>query len=673
MLQLLTCSKGHSWEAAAEDGAAVGRAVCPVCGDAVDLLPVFDLAPSPDAITAAPEPLVPQAPPIRDAAGKPVVAGFDILEEVGRSPVGVRLFKAKQVLVNRTVLLKVVVARDDAGQVGWAALRGEAAALGRLSHPNIVPILEAGERERQLFYNAVEWVEGATLAVYAGGRPMRPDQAARLVEVLARAVHAAHEQGVVHRGLRPACIRLQPLPEGAKGQKPEPVEPPFYLAGGKSRCLPKIGDFGLARRPVEGDPADVELFEDAPSYLSPEQAWGRTREIGPSCDIYALGAILYELLSGRPPFRGRTPGETLDFIRGGDPPMLYGRVPGLPNDLAAVCRRAINRSGRGRYQTAREFADDLRASVSLRPVRAWKKGAVGRLILWTRRRPLSALLLLLCVLAPIGVLIAYSVGAGDASTAEARVDYAKAAAATADAQRAGVQSDLAEAKKREQRLAYVQRIFQADREFRAGDTDRQGQLLNACPTELRHWEWQYLNARLAPQDFVTLTGPQQDIAALAYSPDGSLLAAASGPPPIFNTPSDWEVRVWPLRPADGDPVVIGFRDQVRKIAFSPDGKRLATASGSWNDFGAHVGEVKEWDPRHGTLLATWNIPGGTPIDLAYSGDGKRLVVGDAGGRIHAFPVGGKDGLPLIKETTWTNQPRHGGLAQSGGHKGGDRL
>ena len=181
MLQLLTCSRGHSWEAAADDGAAVGRAVCPVCGDAVELLPLFDLAPASDAVTAAPEPILPQAPPIRDAAGKPVVAGFEILEEVGRSSLGVRLFKAKQVLINRTVLLKVVVARDDAGQLGWGALRGEAAALGRLSHPNITPILEAGERERQLFYNAVEWVEGPTLAQHAAGKPMPPRQAVQLV------------------------------------------------------------------------------------------------------------------------------------------------------------------------------------------------------------------------------------------------------------------------------------------------------------------------------------------------------------------------------------------------------------------------------------------------------------------------------------------------------------
>src|SRR5262249_42904570 len=153
-------------EAVDEDGDSSGRAsVCPVCGAAPDDLPLLDLAASdePEPAVAAP-PSPPPPPPLRDAAGRPIISGYEILEDLGRGPTGVRVFKAKQLLVNRTVLLKVVEAKEDPGQTAWGSLRGEAAALGRLSHPNVVQVHDAGERDRQLFYNAVEFVDGPTLA-----------------------------------------------------------------------------------------------------------------------------------------------------------------------------------------------------------------------------------------------------------------------------------------------------------------------------------------------------------------------------------------------------------------------------------------------------------------------------------------------------------------------------
>jgi WD40 repeat protein len=649
MLQLLTCSKGHSWEAAADDGAAVGRAVCPVCGEAVDLLPLFDLAPAPDAITTTPEPLLPQAPPLRDEAGKPVVAGYEIQDDLGRSPLGVRLFRAKQILVSRTVLLKVVVAREDAGQTGWGALRGEAASLGRLSHPNIVHILDAGERERQLFYNALEWVEGPTLAEHAAGEPMRPIHAARLVEALARAVHAAHEQDQVHRGLRLACIRLQPLPEGAESKRKPggPVEPPFWLTDRGSRCLPRIAGFGLARRPVEGDAADMELYEDIPIGLAPEQAWGRAREIGPCSDIYALGAILYELIAGRPPFRGRTPGETLDFIRSGDPPTLLrqGPTPGI--DLVSICGKAMQRHPRNRYKTARDMADDLRAFAARRPVKARPANVIDRSFLWVRRRPLAAMLVLVCMLAVAGALTAYLFGVGEAGASKAEVEAIRLRATAAENREASAQAELAESQKREQRSAYYHRIFLADRELRANNPKRARQLLDEDPPDLRHWEWHFLDEVVnrqmpggAPMGFRSLTGAEQAVACTAFSPDGRKLAAAMG------TDANWKVRVWDLASPDKSQELTGLGAPVHRIAFSPDGALLATASAPGN-----VGAVKEWNLAQRKVLRPLDIGTfGQPFDpatfgatdVAYSPDANRLLAVDSRGKLHVFLKGARN-------------------------------
>jgi eukaryotic-like serine/threonine-protein kinase len=662
MLQLLTCSKGHSWEAAAaDDGGAVGRAVCPVCGDAVDLMPLFDLAPSAEAVTTTPEPLLPQAPPLRDTAGKPVVAGFEIQQDLGRSPLGVHLYRAKQLLVNRTVLLKVVVAREDSGQSGWGALRGEASALGRLTHPNIVQMLEAGERERQLFYNAVEWVDGPTLAEHAAGKPLPPRQAARLVEVLARAVHSAHEQGQVHRCLRPACIRLQPLPDGGdKKRKSELIEPPFWTAGA-SRCLPRIGDFGLARRPVEGDAADVELYEDQPSYLAPEQAWGRSREIGAISDVYALGAILYELLAGKPPFRGRTSGETLDLIRHGDPPSQLRAGLAMPVDLAFICRKAMARHPRNRYKTALELADDLRAFTSLRQAKARQANFVDRGILWIRRRPTAAALLLVCFLAACGWETAYLLGAGEAAASKISEDSARTRAAAAESREGSLRKEVAHLHEQEQGWAYYHRILLADSAWRAGDDARARRLLAECPAELRHWEWHYLDHRLDPlaaSQFLSLTGSDQPISCIAYSPDGRQLAAASGARPANadDAPSQ-EVRIWALPSPTTDHVLNQFRGPIRQIAFSPDGKRLATGESVRNDLGPHYGGVKEWDALQNLEVSSHRL-NGEAIDLAYSPDGKRLIAVDEGGKVAAYPSGspGEIALNPPGAANWQKRP-----------------
>src|SRR5262245_14783417 len=177
-LKLLNCARGHFWETPLTDSGTPRQKVCPECGAPPDEIDLAPTEPLPTAVTPLP-------PPITDKGGKPVVAGYDILEDMGRGPAGIVLYRARQLAVGRVVILETVLARDDASQQAWGALRGEAAALAKIPHPNIVAIFESGERDRQLFYNAVELVEGPTLASMITSKPMPVAQVLALGEVLA--------------------------------------------------------------------------------------------------------------------------------------------------------------------------------------------------------------------------------------------------------------------------------------------------------------------------------------------------------------------------------------------------------------------------------------------------------------------------------------------------------
>jgi serine/threonine protein kinase len=413
---------------------------------------------------------------LRDERGRPVVAGYEVQEEAGAGPTGVAAWRARQVVVSRPVLLKVVFAREDTGQVAWGSLRGEAAALGRLSHPNIVQIFEAGERERQLFYNAVELVEGPILAQLLADKPLPLRQVMLLVEVLARAVHHAHERGIVHRSLKPASVLLQPVARidpRKKGEAPEGAGCALHGAV----YLPRITDWGLARRPVEGDVNDAELQGGPPCYLAPEQAWGRAKEIGPLTDVYGLGAILYECLTGRPPFREESPAQTLDALQVRDP-VPPARLRRIPADLDAVCRRSLAKQPRRRYASALDLADDLRRCRQGRPVQARPTSAAARAGRWVRRHFQAVGVFLLGAFAARLLLGHFNErpptpSASQATVTQLQADLARARAAVTDAQR------------RADEAGYFGRIALADRALEGGDGGRARELLNLCPPQVR--------------------------------------------------------------------------------------------------------------------------------------------------------------------------------------------
>jgi tetratricopeptide (TPR) repeat protein len=312
-----------------------------------------------------------------DAPAQPTVPGYEVLAELGRGGMGV-VYKARHLALNRVVALKMVLAGGHAGPQELARFRTEAEAVARLQHPHIVQIYEVGE-QNGLPYFSLEFCPGGSLAGQLGGKPLPPARAAALVETLARAMHAAHQAGVVHRDLKPANVLL-----AADG-------------------TPKVTDFGLAKKLDESaGPTVSGAIMGTPSYMAPEQAGGRRQQIGPATDVYALGAILYELLTGRSPFRAETATETLLQVLQCEPEPPRRVRPGAPRDLETIALKCLRKEPRSRYASAGELADDLRRFQQGEPIQARLPSLCERL--WHRRRRLLAAVAVLLVLALLGLL-----------------------------------------------------------------------------------------------------------------------------------------------------------------------------------------------------------------------------------------------------------------------------
>jgi WD40 repeat protein/tRNA A-37 threonylcarbamoyl transferase component Bud32 len=393
---------------------------CPTCDTAA-----ARLDDSPDAIVlslrrALRRPAEADTAPAREVEPPPwprAVAGYEVLGELGRGGMSV-VYRARQERPTRLVALKVILAGVHADAERRARFLAEADALARLSHPNIVQIYEVGTHDGLPFL-ALEYVPGGSLADRLDGTPQPPRRAAELVEVLARAVQAAHSAGIVHRDLKPGNVLLSrrasslacPAEEGKQGCLP-------YEA------VPKITDFGLAKQERPELTATGAVL-GTPSYMAPEQAAGDSRSVGPAADVWALGALLYELLTGRPPFRGWTSLETLQQVRFQEPvppSQLQGKTP---RDLGTICLKCLQKEPAQRYATAGELADDLARFLDDRPIRARPVGSARRLWRACRRRPGVALLAaavvcLLVAVAAVSSLSAWRLGAeaGRAHAAE---------------------------------------------------------------------------------------------------------------------------------------------------------------------------------------------------------------------------------------------------------------
>lgn len=620
----------------------------------------------------------PGAPPPVDSL-RHAVPGYEIISELGRGGMGV-VYLARQLGLNRPVALKMILSGEHAGPNERERFRREAESVATLQHPNIVQIYDIGEADGRP-YLAFEYVGGGSLANLLEGRPWPAAAAADLVETLARAMQYAHERGIVHRDLKPANVLMSNTSGSSSSDRPL-LDPLFRLPSSTFR-VPKITDFGLAKR-LQPDPTSEDDSErtapiahtrsgavvGTPSYLAPEQAAGKNRTLGPHTDVYALGAILYELLTGRPPFRGETALDTVLQVMSDDPVPPSKLRAKLPRDLETICLHCLRKDPARRYASAGELADDLRRfqrgeAIAARPVSRWERG-----VKWMRRHPTATVLGATSVVAIISLLIVslyFNVElrlAADRTEAEARSareaeSRALAAKKKADEERIEAETQRiaadqarqeTEARKREaDRGVYALQLFKAAA-LGEHDPQRALRLLDdprRCPDGLRDFTWRYIrNQCLVTEQVIGIhqgTGDRPPIARIAHSPDGTMIATVSGIDPL--------VRIYDVTRRRLLFVLTGHQLAVHGVAFSPDGKTVATAGGDntvrlWDIPAAKPAQPKQLEPS-ATITGHTN----TVNAVTFDPEGKVLASAGADGLIRLWQIppykdGQKRGPPV---------------------------
>jgi WD40 repeat protein/tRNA A-37 threonylcarbamoyl transferase component Bud32 len=561
---------------------------------------------------------------------------FELLGVLGRGGFGT-VYKARDPELDRTVAVKVPRAGNLAEAQELDRFLREARSAAQLRHPSIVTVHEVGQSDG-LPYLVSDFVQGVTLADQLSARRPGFREAAELVAAVADALQYAHEQGVVHRDVKPSNIMI-----GADGK-------------------PCVMDFGLAKRDAGEITMTVEgQVLGTPAYMAPEQARGEGHAVDGRGDVYSLGVVLYQLLTGELPFRG-TQRMLLHQVLHDEPRPPRSLNDPIPRDLETVCLKAMAKEPGRRYQTARDFADDLRRWLKGEPIQARPVGAWGRGWRWARRRPAAAALL---AVSGVAALALVGLGVGLVYSLELNERNARIQSANQQLEAANTKTETAlqaesEARKEERKLLYVNKLVLAEREWTAGNVGRVKRLLGECPEEARGWEWRYLD-QLCRRALASVQGPKEDSEALAFSPGGNWMVTGGG--------AGVTVRFWSITSGRVTHQLSDTFFPAWGLDVNPDAKLLVSV-GRYVGQGAQL-RVKLWDVATGKeVQELTGFPGTAgngflrtehPAKCAiFSPDGQWLAVASVvGGRPGAVTLWDVRTRQLVRTLTGFDRPLSG--------------
>ena len=535
------------------------------------------------------------------------VGDYELQEVIGRGGMGI-VYRAIQPRLGRAVAVKTMDAMASLDRSLIRRFQAEATLAARLQHPNIVLIYEVGSQADVPFFS-MELVTGGTLAQATSERPLQPKIAAKLIESLARAVGYAHSHGIVHRDLKPANVLLAPSthadsidlsPHDSLGR---PLESRL-----SERFEPKIADFGLAKSlGSQGHGTLTGALIGTPSYMSPEQVDSTLGDVGPACDIYALGAMMYDVLVGRPPFHAATALETMHQVRHDEPIPLRKLQSKVPQDLETICLTCLRKEPERRYATADGLADDLNRYLRGQSIKARSTGPLERSVKWIRRHPSLATLIAAVGLATLSTTWLWR--RAELSGLAERVERTRA-----------------------ESLVYARDISLAHLEYRSHHVERCEEILESCAPETRNWEWNYLKG-LCEEHVWETPRFKLPILSTALSADGTLLACSYG---HWGKDAPEPIRVWDMRKGTLQYELSVPPCNVHCLEFSPDGLSLLSSGFAW--------EAKKDDKNQG-VIRIWNLADGSvrqshervnAIVARYLPDGKSFLAGFSSGSIAQF-------------------------------------